>query len=83
MSDGNPVPEKQPPRRYPPIGREEIEEWRQVPGPEKVLIGLRLQEMARLITLAGIRHQHPEADDAEIQRLYEERMERLDALGLL
>ena len=75
VSEANPTPEQQPTRRYPPIDWEDIEEWRQVPGPEKVLIGLRLQEMARLTTLAGIRYQHPDADEEEVLRLLDERME--------
>jgi hypothetical protein len=66
---------KQPPRRRAPIDWEEIDRWRHVPGPEKVLIGLRLQELARQLALAGIRHQHPEADEREVLRLLRERME--------
>ena len=74
MSDGNLASEQEPTRRYPPIDWEEIDRWRHVPGPEKVLIGLRLQELARQLALAGIRHQHPEADEQEILRLLRERM---------
>ena len=52
----------------------DIERLRRIPGPEKVLIGLRLQELARLTTLSGIRHQHPDADETEVQRIFLERI---------
>ena len=52
----------------------DIERLRRVPGPEKVLIGLRLQELARLTTPSGIRPQHPDADEAEIQRIFRDRI---------
>jgi len=58
------------------IDWEEIERLRKIPGPEKVLIGLRLQELARTVTIAGIRHQHPDADEEEIRRLYIERISK-------
>jgi hypothetical protein len=71
-------PRNQPDKRriYDPqaIDWDEIEEWRRIPGSEKVLMGLRLQEMARRVTLAGIRHQHPDADEEEVQRIFAERM---------
>ena len=74
MSDGNPAPEQQPTRRYPPIDWEEVEEWRQMSGEEKVLISLRLRGLARMLCLAGIRHQHPEASEEEVLRLFDERL---------
>ena len=74
MSDGNPAPQKHPPKRYPPIDWDEVEEWRQMSGEEKVLISLRLRTLARMLTLAGIRHQHPQADTEEVLRLFDERL---------
>ena len=58
------------------IDWEEIERLRKITGSQKVLMGLRLQELARTVTLAGIRHQHPDADEQEIHRLYIERISK-------
>lgn len=73
-TNGQREPRRQPSSRRAPIDWEEIDRWRHVPGPEKVLIGLRLQELARELALAGIRHQHPDADEEEVHRLLKERM---------
>lgn len=56
------------------IDWKEIEELRRIPGPEKVRMGLRLQELARTVTLAGIRHQHPDADEEEVHGIFVQRM---------
>ena len=41
---------------------------------ERVRAGLGLYDLCRLMCLGGIRMQHPGADDAEVERLYEERL---------
>ncbi len=69
-ANDNPIPVYDPTA----IDWDEIERLRRMSGSEKVMIGLRLQEMARMVTLAGIRHQNPEADEDEIQRIFAERM---------
>ncbi len=41
---------------------------------EKLLDGPRLFDFACRISRDGIRHQHPEADEAEVERLLRERL---------
>jgi hypothetical protein len=56
------------------IDWKEIEELRRIPGPEKVRMSLGLQELARRLTLAGIRHQNPDASEEEIHGIFAQRM---------
>ena len=42
---------------------------------EKLSAGARLFQYASDITRAGIRHQHPAADEAEVERILCERLE--------
>ncbi len=56
------------------IDWQQIERLRRMPPQEKVLMGLRLQEMARLTMLAGIRAQFPHADENEVHRIFMERI---------
>lgn len=71
-ANDNPIPVYDPTA----IDWDEIERLRRMSGSEKVMIGLRLQEMARMVTLAGIRHQNPGADEEEIHRLFMERISK-------
>ena len=53
---------------------EEVLRARAQPPEEKLLAGPRLFELACQVTLAGIRHDHPEADDQEALRILRERL---------
>jgi hypothetical protein len=44
-------------------------------GEERLAIALRLHELSCNISRQGIRDQHPEADDAEVERLLGKRIE--------
>jgi hypothetical protein len=46
---------------------EQIERYRQRTGEQRLKIALDLHEMTRNIARAGIRRQHPEATDAEVE----------------
>ncbi|MCD6052596.1 MAG: hypothetical protein K0Q55_4014 [Verrucomicrobia bacterium] len=52
----------------------QIERYRQMTCEERVMIALRLHEMSCEMARMGIRRQHPEADDAEVNRLLRERL---------
>ena len=47
---------------------------------DKLLEGPRLFERARRVMLDGIRHQHPELDDAGVNAVLADRLNRLEAL---
>lgn len=53
----------------------QIECYRGMTGEERLAIALELHEMSCEIAREGIRHQHPEADAAEIERLLRHRLE--------
>jgi len=55
--------------------REEVLDARRMPLEEKLILGERLFRWACAVTLAGIRSQNPEADEAECQRILRERIE--------
>ncbi len=61
-----------------PAGRESLAVWQRVvksmSGPEKVAKAFELTEMTRQIMRAGIRRQHPDASEAEIQEKYVDRL---------
>ncbi len=57
------------------IDWKEIEELRKQPGIEKMYQSLRLQEMARGMSILGIRNQNPGASPDDVQRIFSERME--------
>ena len=52
----------------------QIERYRQMTGEERVRIGFDLFNLACEVTRAGIRSQHPEADEASVNRLLSERL---------
>ncbi len=65
------------------IDWDDVRRSRQIPGMQRVIASLRLQEMGRKLAMQAIRRQHPEADEAEVMRIYREwlaRSEELDAL---
>lgn len=53
---------------------ERVRRARQRPPVEKLLDGPRLFDFACRVTRDGIRHQHPEADEAEVSRILRERL---------
>ena len=55
--------------------RKQIEIFRRMPGPERVAMALQMSEAAREVSIAGIRHRHPDwaADqvhDALVEQLH-------------
>ncbi len=60
--------------------REEIARARTMNPVEKLLEGPRLFERARRVMIDGIRHQHPELDDAGVHALFADRLNHLQAL---
>lgn len=52
----------------------QIELYRQMTGEQRLEIALNLHELSCEISRAGIRHQHPNADEAEVDRLLRERI---------
>jgi hypothetical protein len=54
--------------------REEVERARKLTPAQRIEAAFELTDMAFSIMEAGIRAQHPEADDAEIVRLARERI---------
>ena len=55
--------------------REELREARAMAPEQKLLLGEELFAYACSITMAGIRNQFPEADEAERRRILEQRLE--------
>lgn len=53
----------------------QIERYRQMTGEERLAVALDLHEMSCEIAREGIRHSHPEADPAEVERLLRRRLE--------
>jgi Rv0078B-related antitoxin len=48
--------------------RKQIEVYRRMRPEERLRVGFELYEMARALARAGIRHQHPDWDEQQIQR---------------
>lgn len=53
----------------------QIERYRQMTGEQRLAIALGLHELACNVTREGIRRQHPEAGEAEVERLLRRRLE--------
>ena len=53
----------------------QIERYRQMTCEERIKIALGLHELACEMARAGIRVQHPDADEAEVDRLLQRRIE--------
>jgi hypothetical protein len=68
-----PPPETQ--RLIDELYREELREARVMPPEQKLLLGEELFAYACSITMAGIRNQFPEADEAERRCILEQRLE--------
>ncbi|HSY19703.1 MAG TPA: hypothetical protein VK815_15275 [Candidatus Acidoferrales bacterium] len=54
---------------------EEIRRYRQMTGEQRLKIALDLHELSCDMARAGIRHQNPNADEAEVERLLRHRIE--------
>ena len=54
---------------------EQVRRYRQMTGEQRLAVALDLHEMSCDIARQGIRRQHPDADDAEIERLLRRRLE--------
>ena len=53
----------------------QIELYRQMTGEQRLAIALGLHELSCDIAREGIRHQHPNADAEEVERLLRHRIE--------
>ena len=53
----------------------QIATYRKMAGAQRLAIALDLHEMACDIARAGIRWRHPDASDAEVERLLRKRLE--------
>ena len=58
----------------------QIERYRQMTGEQRLKIALDLHEMSCNVARAGIRHQNPNADEAEVERLLRRATGRRTAL---
>jgi hypothetical protein len=56
------------------IYRERVHRARRTAPEQKLLAGPELFEMACEITRAGIRHQHPDADEAQVEAILARRL---------
>ena len=55
--------------------QEQIARYRRMTGEQRLAIALQLHELACNIAREGIRHQHPNADEAEVERLLRQRLQ--------
>ena len=55
--------------------QEQIERYRRMTGEQRLAIALALHELSCNIAREGIRHQNPNADEAEVERLLHQRLE--------
>jgi hypothetical protein len=53
----------------------QIELYRQMTGEQRLAIALDLHELSCEVAREGIRHNHPNADSAEVERLLRRRIE--------
>ena len=52
----------------------QITKYRQMTGEQRLKLGLDLHEFACNVSRQGIRHQFPQADEAEVERRLRERI---------
>lgn len=55
-----------------PLNPQQIRIYRRMTGEQRFRIGFEITDFVNRLALAGIRHRHPEASDAEAQRLLRE-----------
>jgi hypothetical protein len=54
--------------------QEQIKRYRQMTGEQRVALALELHEFSCNVAREGIRHQYPEADNVEVERLLRQRL---------
>ena len=54
---------------------EQIERYRRMTGEQRLALALELHELSCNVAREGIRQQHPEANDAEVERQLRQRLE--------
>lgn len=54
---------------------EQIKRYRRMTGEQRLAIALELHELSCSVAREGIRHQNPDADEAEVERLLRQRLE--------
>jgi hypothetical protein len=54
--------------------QKQIEAYRRMTGEQRLTLALELHELSCNVAREGIRHQHPEADVAEVERLLRQRL---------
>jgi hypothetical protein len=54
--------------------QKQIERYRRMTGEERLAIALELHELSCNVAREGIRHQNPNADEAEVERLLRQRI---------
>jgi hypothetical protein len=54
--------------------REQIERYRRMTGEDRLRVALGLHELACAVAREGIRRRHPEASEAEVERMLRERI---------
>ena len=52
----------------------QVSRYREMTGEQRLALALDLHEFSCEIARAGVRHQHPEADEAQVERLLRERL---------
>ena len=55
---------------------EQIERYRRMTGEQRLALALELHELSCNVAREGIRHQNPDADEFEVERLLRQRLER-------
>jgi len=55
--------------------QKQIEAYRRMTGEQRLVIALELHELSCNVAREGIRHQHPGADEAEVERLLRQRLQ--------
>jgi hypothetical protein len=54
---------------------EQIDRYRRMTGEQRLSIALQLHELSCNVAREGIRHQNPQANEAEVERLLRQRLE--------
>ena len=55
--------------------QEQVRRYRRMTGEQRLALALSLHELSCNVAREGIRHQHPMADEAEIERLLRRRIQ--------
>lgn len=63
-----------------PIYRDKVLRARNLPVGERISTGIELFEISFKIMRDGVRHQFPKADEAEVERILQQRLARVKQL---